>query len=169
MLRNSLLIARIRKRSARRMSRRGSSPATLASRVIARGIIPFAAAKLHRAEVTFVRSDSRSGGPARERRESEYRLLGGVISLDARTGGCRRGTGAAGCGARARASERGDLRIPPLFQLLPCLICANFVQYVAPLRRLDIHPYSLPASLRSPLPLPTPSTLGVILEWIKWK
>jgi len=50
----------------------------------------------------------------------------------------------------AREPERGDPRIPPLFQLLPCLICANFVQYVAPLRRLDSPVLSVPASLRSP-------------------
>jgi len=37
----------------------------------------------------------------------------------------------------AREPGRGDPRIPSLFQLLPCLICANFVQYVTPLRRLD--------------------------------
>lgn len=50
----------------------------------------------------------------------------------------------------AREPGRGDPRILPLFQLLPCLICANFVQYVAPLRRLDSPVFSVPAILRLP-------------------
>lgn len=148
-------------------------------------------AKLYQAKVRFVprRVSSVSRASASER-DREDRLLGGVISLDARTGtreeggveeeekeeeevearsrGLREGIGDAqsrvsfpspasspegtiSSGTEsAREPGRGDPRIPPLFQLLPCLICANFVQYVAPLRRLDSPVLSVPTSLRSP-------------------